>query len=168
MVTATSSGEERSLVGFKVGGVNYALDVHRVREIIKPLEVSPLPHAPRMIVGVFDHRGDVVPVVDLRLRFLVKGRGEPKAERWIIVTGVRGLSGLVVDSVTEVFRTSGPQARDLPRLGAGDEARGISGVHSHNGELVFVVNPDRLTSVTDDLDLTRGESGRGTDDPGYR
>ena len=65
----------KNLVGFLVGDVRYAVDILRVREIINPLGVVPLPHAPPVVVGVSDHRGQVVPVIDLRKRF-----GLPSAE----------------------------------------------------------------------------------------
>jgi len=59
----------KSLVGFFVGNVHYAVPIGRVREISNPLEMVPLPHAPHAVIGVADYRGEVVPVVDLRMRF---------------------------------------------------------------------------------------------------
>jgi purine-binding chemotaxis protein CheW len=55
----------KSLVGFVVGDVHYAVPIARVREIANALEIVPLPHAPREVVGVADYRGEVVPVIDL-------------------------------------------------------------------------------------------------------
>ena len=53
----------------EVGGISYALNILSVREIIRPLPMQSLPHAADTVIGVFDHRGDVVPIVDLRVRF---------------------------------------------------------------------------------------------------
>ena len=50
-----------------MGDVRYAVEIHRVREIVNPLPIVTLPHAPAEVVGVADHRGDVLPVVDLRV-----------------------------------------------------------------------------------------------------
>ncbi|HJL32604.1 MAG TPA: chemotaxis protein CheW, partial [Polyangiaceae bacterium LLY-WYZ-15_(1-7)] len=71
MVDATRQRSDRSknLVGFQVGDVRYAVDILRVREIINPLPLVELPHAPPSVLGVADHRGEVVPVLDLRRRF---------------------------------------------------------------------------------------------------
>ena len=60
---------ERSLVGFSVGDVAYAIEISHVREIVAPLSLTVLPHMPPAVVGVANHRGEVVPVVDLRQRF---------------------------------------------------------------------------------------------------
>ncbi len=65
----------KNLVGFLVGDVRYAVDILKVREIINPLDIVELPQSPSSVVGVADHRGEVVPIVDLRARF-----GLPSAE----------------------------------------------------------------------------------------
>ena len=59
----------KNLVGFIVGDVHYAVSIHRVREIANPLQLVALPKAPRAVTGVADYRGEVVPVIDLRVRF---------------------------------------------------------------------------------------------------
>lgn len=145
----------KNLVGFEVGGIRYAIDIHRVSEIIRPLSVIELPHMPRTVLGVCDHRGDVVPVVDLRQRFgLRPERHLPHHRRWIVVNRGRRLVALVVDRVTEVFGGDAARERDVPELGERDEARGISTVYSHQGGLVFVVDVDLVTSVSEQLDMS--------------
>ena len=62
-----------------------------------PLPTLALPHVPSEIVGVVDHRGDVVPVIDLRKRFGVEPRGRERDMRWIIVSRGERLFGLAVD-----------------------------------------------------------------------
>src|SRR5687767_5938994 len=93
----------KNLVGFLVGDVRYAVDILRVREIINPLPVVPLPHAPPVVVGVADHRGQVVPVIDLRRRFGLPLIEITRRTKWIIVRAGERASGLVVDAVTDVF-----------------------------------------------------------------
>ena len=69
----------KSLVGFEVAGVAYALDIQRVREILRPLPtLLRLPQLPRHVVGVVDHRGDVIPIIDLRMRFGVEPSGRER------------------------------------------------------------------------------------------
>lgn len=150
---ATRHIGSKNLVGFEVGAVLYALDIHRVREIIRPLPTLPLPHMPSSVLGVADHRGDVVPVVDLRTRFGLGPNPDAKHSRWIVVTRDQRLVGLVVDRVTEVFGGQEPNARQVPEIGAGDEARGIVGVYVSGGRLAFVVDPDRLAAVSEEIDI---------------
>src|ERR1700760_1011361 len=97
----------KNLVGFVVGEVHYAIDISRVREIVNPLEITHLPHMPYEVAGVADHRGDVVPVIDLRARFGLPAIEPTRQTKWILVDiGDRTL-GLMVDGVTEVFGTGG-------------------------------------------------------------
>jgi purine-binding chemotaxis protein CheW len=142
---------ERALVGFDVGAVSYALPIERVREIIRPLPMQTLPHAPAMVVGVVDHRGHVVTIIDLRVRFEV-GYGEQTGPaRWLIVNRGPRLLGLVVDRVNEVFKVQDAEARNVPELGAGSAQRAITAAYSHHGRLLFVVDVDRITNVVDEL-----------------
>jgi hypothetical protein len=88
-------------VAFEVGGVAYAVDIQRVREITRAMPILPLPHLPPSVVGVVDHRGDVVPVVDLRHRFGVGHAGVGREVRWIVVMrGARLLALVVKPSVS--------------------------------------------------------------------
>jgi purine-binding chemotaxis protein CheW len=138
---------EKSLVGFSVGTVNYAVPIVCVKEIINPVDVTRLPHAPNVVVGVADHRGEVIPVVDLRIRFGVKSQVDARRTKWILVD-VGGVTlGLVVDRVTEVFGTGGVGLRPAPSLGGGEDERGIVGVTSHEGVMVFVLDLKRFEAL---------------------
>jgi purine-binding chemotaxis protein CheW len=75
----------KSLVGFVVGDVEYAVAIARVKEIANPLNVVGLPHAPRSVVGVADYRGEVVSVVDLRARFGLPATTHTRKTKWIVV-----------------------------------------------------------------------------------
>jgi purine-binding chemotaxis protein CheW len=162
----------KNLVGFVVGDVEYAVAIARVREIANPLSLVTLPHAPRSVVGVADYRGDVVPVVDLRIRFALPPADATRKTKWIVVdlgSAVEGTGGhaihsrpseqskpggapgpllaLVVDAVTDVFGTGGAELRPPPALGGGEDVRGIAGVASHSGGLVFVLDTTRLRDL---------------------
>jgi purine-binding chemotaxis protein CheW len=138
---------EKSLVGFTVGAVTYAVEIACVREIINPVHVTRLPHAPSVVVGVADHRGEVVPIIDLRIRFGVDATEDVRRVKWILVD-VGGMTiGLVVDRVTEVFGKAGAQLRPAPSLGGGEDERGIVGVTSHEGTMVFVLDLARFEAI---------------------
>ena len=136
-------------VGLEVGGVSYALNILCVREIIRPLSMQTLPHSPETVIGVVDHRGDVVPVVDLRVRFATLARTDMAHTRWVIASRATKLVGLVVDRVTEVFTLSEAEARQIPDLGAGADKRGITAAYSHAGKLVFTLDIERITQTVD-------------------
>ncbi len=138
----------KSLVGFSVGDVVYAVPIGAVREIINPISLTALPHAPAVVAGVADHRGEVVPVVDLRLRFGVASGVEARRTKWILVEVGGRRIGLIVDRVTGVFGTHGKPLRPAPTLGGGEDERGIIGVTSHEGSMAFVLDVSRLEALT--------------------
>lgn len=156
----------KNLVGFLVGDVTYAVRIETVREIVNPLDVVELPRAPKAVIGVASFRGDVVPVIDLRIRFALPPFSSPRKNKWIVVdvtprarviahepapAPVPGrYVALVVDSVTEVFGTGGEAIKPAPSLGSGDDLRGIEGVASYdNGELVFVLDVRAFNALAD-------------------
>jgi purine-binding chemotaxis protein CheW len=118
-----------------------------VKEIVNPVVLTELPHAPRSVAGVADHRGEVVPIVDLRVRFGLPRMGDMRRGKWILVDVVGKTVGLAVDSVTEVFGTGGAELRAAPELGGGEDMRGILGVTAHDGTLVFVLDVSRFEVV---------------------
>jgi purine-binding chemotaxis protein CheW len=149
----------KSLVGFMVGDVHYAVPIARVKEITNPMVLVELPHAPPSIVGVSDYRGDVVPVVDLRLRFGLASTAPTRKTKWIVVDVAGRTVAIVVDAVTEVFGTGGADLRPAPSLG-GNDMRGLAGVTNFGGRLVFVLETARLRELTEPL-VRSGSIGPG-------
>ncbi len=155
----------KNLVGFLVGDVAYAVRIEAVREIVNPLDIVELPRAPVAVRGVASFREEVVPVIDLRIRFGLQNTGDDRKNKWIIVDvtprarsaahepapvqAAGRFVALVVDSVTEVFGTGGEEMRPAPALGAGDDLRGIEGVSSYGGGLVFVLDVRAFVAIAD-------------------
>src|ERR1700722_18446175 len=138
----------KSLVGFVVGDVQYAVPIARVREISNPVPVVTLPRAPPAVLGVADYRGDVVPVIDARMRFGLAAVPATRRTKWLILDVRDRFVALLVDAVTEVFGTGGTDLRPAPPLGGGGGIRGIVGVTTLRDELVFVLEPSRFAELT--------------------
>jgi purine-binding chemotaxis protein CheW len=151
MSSRARSDPRKNLVGLLLGGVHYAVDIARVREIVNPLDVTPLPHTPLEVAGVADHRGTVVPVIDLRVRFGLEPQEGGRSTKWILLNagGDRSV-GIIVDAVTEVFGT-GEGIRPTPDVGGNRERRGILGVVNHNGKLTFVLDISRFVEIFESL-----------------
>jgi len=143
----------KTLVGFTVGGVHYAVPIAAVREICNPQALVALPHAPPSVRGVTDYRGEVIPVIELRVRFSLPLAEASRRIKWI-VTDVGGRSlALVVDQTLGVFGTAGAALRPAPSLGDGEDVRGIEGVTTHAGEMIFVLRIAPFRDLTAHLAL---------------
>jgi purine-binding chemotaxis protein CheW len=144
---------QHSLVAFVVGSVRYALEIDCVREIVTPLPLTLLPHTPDGLAGVADHRAEVVPIVDLRVRFgLGTGATRNRKTKWILVMVAGHTVGLVVDDVLGVLRVPETDLRPAPELGGGERARGILFVTTVDGELVFVLDTIAFEKLAEAFD----------------
>jgi purine-binding chemotaxis protein CheW len=141
------------LATFHVGSEEYALDIMRIKEIINPLKITPVPRAPGFIEGVVELRGAILPVVDLRKRFDVEVRGLARSTKYIIV-GIEGrIIGLIVDAVGEVLRLARAEVRPTPTLVEGDSAHFFTGVCHHAGRIIMILDIDRVLSSTEKISL---------------
>ena len=139
---------QKSLVGFIVGDIAYAVPIASVREIVNPVPLAELPHAPAAVAGVADHRGEIVPIIDLRVRFGLSPFSDVRKSKWILIEVEGRGVGLAVDRVTEVFGKTGAEIKPPPQLGSGDDLRGISGVTTHDGMLTFVLEVGQFETLT--------------------
>ncbi len=121
------------LCTFRVGGEDYAIDIMRLREIIPPLPVTPVPRAPSFVEGVIRLRGDVIPVVDVRRRLGLPLTPATRKTKILIIHVAGRRLGLVVDEVTEVIRIPRTEIRPAPPLVDGQGPRFFLGVSGGEG-----------------------------------
>jgi purine-binding chemotaxis protein CheW len=113
---APTEGARVKLAVMRVGNAIYALDVAQMREVVRWQTITPLPVAPRLIEGVIDLRGAVVPVVDLA-RALQAGAVTASATARIAIVESDGLVlGLAVDAALEVISVDAIALEDPPAL----------------------------------------------------
>ena len=92
------------LVGFIVGNEEFAVPILSIQEIIKPIEWTKVPFTDDFVLGVFNLRGNVLPLIDLRKKF---GAGEAEFDddvRFIVIKVGEELAGFVIDRLTEALR----------------------------------------------------------------
>ena len=150
----------RSLLGFAVGGVEYAVPISNVRQIVNPISLADLPHSPPAVIGVAEFRSEVVPIIDMRARLGLPPPPSPQRSKWILLGLRQHTVGLCVDRVTEVFGTGGADLRPVPELGGGEKLRGIEGAVARDGHLVFVLELSTFDSFASELTPPTGTSAR--------
>jgi purine-binding chemotaxis protein CheW len=95
------------LVVFTIDEQRYALHLDAVKRIVRAVEVTPLPKAPQIVLGVINVQGQVIPVMNLRSRFSLPGRGMGLSDQLIISHTSRRPVALVVDAVSDVVECPG-------------------------------------------------------------
>ena len=92
------------LVGFIIGQEEYAVPILSIQEIIKPIEYTRVPSVPTYILGVFNLRGSVIPLLDLRSKFKMDPAKVTEDTRYIVMKGSDNTAGFVIDRLTEAIR----------------------------------------------------------------
>src|SRR5579864_7675806 len=97
---------ELHIVGFQVGRETYGVPITSLHEIVRVPEITAVPDAPEYMEGVINLRGKIVSVIDLRKRLGEKKVAGNRRNRILVIEHNGKLSGLIVDSASEVDRKS--------------------------------------------------------------
>lgn len=144
--------ELMQLVTFSIGEEEFGVDILKVQEIIRTMEITKVPKAPDFVEGVINLRGKVIPIIDLRRRFGLSSKEHDKHTRIIVIEINNMIVGFVVDSVSEVLRIPAGTVEPPPAVVAGMESEYISGVGKLQDRLLILLDLDRLLS-NEDLDV---------------
>lgn len=131
-------------VCFVVGGQLYGLPILAVQEVLRGADIEPVPGATDEVLGVINLRGNVVTVLDLRVRFGVPAP-PPDVESRIVVLDHRGESfGLLVDRVADVRKVIDGAIKPAPEVGVAAEAARVRGIYTRGGEMLMLLDVDAL------------------------
>lgn len=137
-------GEIVQLVTFRMGNEEFALDILKVQEINRIVDITGVPKAPDFVKGVINLRGRVIPVVDIRKKFHLKIKNATKETRIIVVNIMSKTIGLIVDSVSEVLRIDSSTIQPPPPLIAGLDSDYIKGVGKLDDRLIILLDIDKI------------------------
>jgi purine-binding chemotaxis protein CheW len=121
---------------FQMGIQNFALEIHRVKEILRNKDVTPLPGSHDYMEGAIEVRGKIIPVFDLRKRLGIAGTIEPQYSRILLVTAARRIVGMIVDAVQRVVAVSPGDIQPPPEVPSGG-SYAVAVVKSESGLLVI-------------------------------
>lgn len=140
------------LVTFSIGEEEFGVNILKVQEIIRTMDITKVPRAPEFVEGVINLRGKVIPIIDLRSRFGLSSKPEDKDTRIIVIEINNIIVGFVVDAVSEVLRIPAGTVEPPPPVVAGVDSDYISGVGKLKERLLIMLDLDRLLS-TEDMDM---------------
>jgi len=137
------------LVTFSISDEEFGVDILKVQEIIRTMEISKVPRAPDFVEGVINLRGKVIPIIDLRRRFGLAHKLHDKNTRIIVIEMTDVIVGFVVDAVSEVLRIPASTVEPPPPVVAGMDSEYISGVGKLEDSLLILLDLDKLLSGDD-------------------
>ncbi len=141
-------------VTFRLADENYGIAVMQVQEVLRVTEITPVPGAPDYVLGIINLRGNVVTVLDTRKRFGLPGHEMDDASRIIIIESGEQVVGLLVDSVAEVVYLRAAEIESSPNVGNEESSRYIQGVHSQEGQLLILVDVNKLLTEDEWQDVS--------------
>ncbi len=150
---ATSAGSLLQLVSFVIEHEEFGIDILKVQEIIRPVDITRVPNAPAFVEGVINLRGKIVPVIDLRKRFGLPQREHDKDTRIVVVELVEKVVGFMMDAVREVIRVDRSVIEPPPDLAIGIDAHYIKGVAKLNDRLLILLDLEEVLSSEEHASL---------------
>lgn len=139
--------EELKLIIFKLGREEYGMDILRVQEIKRMMNITRVPSTQPFVKGVINLRGSVLPVIDLRTRLGLVEQKLGNAARIIVVLVEEGIVGFIVDEVVEVTTINTQNVEAAHALSSGLSTEYISGIAKAEQRLFIMLNPDMIVNI---------------------
>ena len=128
------------------------LEILKVREIIGLMAITKVPRTPEFVRGVINLRGKVIPVIDLRLKFSMESTADTRQTCIVVVDVASGeqslMTGITVDSVSEVLDIVDEQIEEAPTFGTGIDTDYILGIGKIKEEVKILLDIDKVLDVT--------------------
>jgi len=142
-----ASHELTQLVSFHLDNEEYGVEVLKVREIIRMVNITHMPNTPPYVEGIINLRGKVIPIISMRKRFGLMDMESNNQTRVIIMDVGGELLGFTVDAVSEVIRVSANEIQPAPSVASGGIGQEyIEGVINHADRLLVLLNLDMMFS----------------------
>ena len=133
-------------VTFRLDDETYGLNVMQIQEVLRYTEIAPVPGAPDYVLGIINLRGNVVTVIDTRGRFGLAEAEVTDSTRIVVMESANQVMGILVDSVAEVVYLKSSEIETAPNVGNDESAKFIQGVCNKDGELIILVEFDKMLS----------------------
>ncbi len=135
---------ELHIVGFQVGRETYGVPIASLHEIVRVTEITSVPDAPEYIEGVINLRGKIVSVIDLRKRFGEKTPSTQKKNRILVVESTGRLTGLIVDSASDVLKIAAEDVEPPPAVFQEGGLNCVTGLGKYKNRLIILLDMNKL------------------------
>jgi purine-binding chemotaxis protein CheW len=135
---------ELHIVGFGIGRETYGVPITALHEIVRVPEITAVPDAPEYMEGVISLRGKIVSVIDLRKRLGVSQAVSSKRNRILVLEHKGKLSGLIVDSASEVIKIPASDVEPSPNEFLEGGLNCVTGLGKYKGRLIVLLDMTKL------------------------
>ncbi len=146
-----NQNEDLQLVTFQLGAEYYGIDIMQVKSIEETKDVRAIPNSPGYVEGIFNLRGEIIPVINLHRRFhLTRVLTEEDDEllRGFLIIRLDGMHvAIIIDKVSRVISVSAGEIQPPPQMISGIGAEYIEGVVQRDEGYLIVLDIDRLFNL---------------------
>jgi len=154
----TETADMSQYLTFTLGNEGYAFEIFRVREVLDYTTITKVPGVPDFISGVINLRGNVVPIIDLRLKFGMQSV-ERTVNTCIVIVDVEldgepTTMGALADSVEKVIDLDETQKEPPPKFGSKLKTKFIKGMGKNDDKFLIILDIDKIFS-SDELAMIK-------------
>jgi purine-binding chemotaxis protein CheW len=149
----TTDAKAPQFLSFTIAGTDYGLPILAVKEILQHEETTSVPGTPASVRGVINVRGQVVPVLDLAVKF---GRGETLVSKRTCILVVEAkvggeplIVGVLADAVNEVLDLPASEIEAAPSFGANVRIDYLTGMGKVGRSFVLLLDADRVLAASE-------------------
>lgn len=132
------------IIAFRLRGQEFCVETTTVREIRGWVACTPVPQAPRDVLGVINLRGEVVPIVDLAGRLGMAPSTETERSAIVVAEVGPTVVGLLVDNVSDILTVSEDNVQPIPQMATQPATRFAEGMIAHEAGMICLLNLRRL------------------------
>jgi purine-binding chemotaxis protein CheW len=149
--------ESNQLLTFILGHETYGVEINKVREILTYPTITPIPDASSWVKGVINLRGEVAPIIDLRIRFNINN--DPIYTEKTIVIAVKTedgrMIGLVVDAVSDMENVDLERLYPAPDMGSSIAPEYLKGLFKKEQKMIVILDIDKILDKDEMQRLSR-------------
>ncbi len=143
-IKTDETSELLQLVSFKIGEEEFGVDILKVQEINRMMQITKVPNAPMFVEGVINLRGRVIPVIDLRVKLNMQQVDYGKDTRIVVIELNDKTVGFIVDEVSEVLRIPQSITEPPPSMVSGIDSEYITAIGKLDNRLLILLDLDKI------------------------
>jgi purine-binding chemotaxis protein CheW len=137
-----------SYICFNLGPQEYGVPLLSIKEVLAMPELTPVPQSPSHFLGIMNLRGQVISVMDLRIKIGLKAASTEETAVMIVDFG-NYLLGVVVDKINSVIAINEKDISEKPHIEATKAADYIQNIYRNKSQLVLLISIEKALSLTD-------------------